>query len=84
MAFSMPGRPPEAAGPGELRGAADSSHPERPPAALAHVPRQQVPPARRAHQPVRWSEFGHGGHLAALETAEAPVTELREFFGSLR
>ncbi|WP_345149211.1 hypothetical protein [Nonomuraea rubra] len=30
------------------------------------------------------SELGHGGHFAALETPEVLVTELREFFGSLR
>ncbi|MGW3342101.1 epoxide hydrolase family protein [Nonomuraea rubra] len=42
------------------------------------------PLAERAHNVVRWSEFGHGGHFAALETPEVLVTELREFFGSLR
>ncbi|MBB6552254.1 alpha/beta fold hydrolase [Nonomuraea rubra] len=42
------------------------------------------PPAERVHNVVRRSELGHGGHFAALETPEVLVTELREFFGSLR
>jgi pimeloyl-ACP methyl ester carboxylesterase len=42
------------------------------------------PLAERVHNVVRWSEFAHGGHFAALETPEVLVTELREFFGSLR
>ncbi|MCF6476684.1 epoxide hydrolase [Nonomuraea sp. MG754425] len=42
------------------------------------------PLAERVHHVVRWSEFGHGGHFAALETPQVLITELREFFGSLR
>ncbi|GAA2210963.1 epoxide hydrolase [Nonomuraea monospora] len=42
------------------------------------------PLAERTHHVVRWTEFGRGGHFAALETPDVLVTELREFFGSLR
>ncbi|NBE96233.1 epoxide hydrolase [Nonomuraea sp. KC401] len=41
------------------------------------------PLAEQTHHVVRWSEFGHGGHFAALETPDVLVTELREFFRSL-
>ncbi|TDC99237.1 epoxide hydrolase [Nonomuraea deserti] len=41
------------------------------------------PLAEQAHNVVRWSEFGHGGHFAALETPDVLVAELREFFRSL-
>ncbi|MGP4095395.1 epoxide hydrolase family protein [Nonomuraea sp. KM90] len=41
------------------------------------------PLAEQVHNVVRWSEFGHGGHFAALETPDVLVTELREFFRSL-
>ncbi|GAA1689542.1 epoxide hydrolase [Nonomuraea maheshkhaliensis] len=41
------------------------------------------PLAEQAHHVVRWSEFGHGGHFAALETPEVLIAELRAFFGSL-
>ncbi|MEV4109812.1 epoxide hydrolase family protein [Nonomuraea sp. NPDC049695] len=41
------------------------------------------PLAERAHNVVRWSEFDHGGHFAALETPEVLVADLREFFWSL-
>ncbi|UBU17454.1 epoxide hydrolase family protein [Nonomuraea gerenzanensis] len=42
------------------------------------------PLAERVHHVVRWSEFDRGGHFAALETPDVLVTDLREFFGSLR
>ncbi|GAA3619457.1 epoxide hydrolase [Nonomuraea rosea] len=42
------------------------------------------PLADQVHNIVRWSEFDHGGHFAALETPEVLVTELREFFRSLK
>jgi pimeloyl-ACP methyl ester carboxylesterase len=42
------------------------------------------PLADQVHNIVRWSEFDHGGHFAALETPEVLVTDLREFFRGLR
>lgn len=33
---------------------------------------------------VRWTEFDRGGHFAALEAPDLLVTDLREFFASLR
>ncbi len=41
------------------------------------------PLAERQHNVVRWTEFRHGGHFAALETPEVLVAELRAFFGAL-
>ncbi|TMS00570.1 epoxide hydrolase family protein [Nonomuraea basaltis] len=41
------------------------------------------PLADQVHNVVRWSEFDHGGHFAALETPGVLVSELREFFRSL-
>jgi hypothetical protein len=32
---------------------------------------------------VRWSEFGRGGHFAALEAPDLLVTDLRDFFRTL-
>ncbi|MFF0320522.1 alpha/beta fold hydrolase [Nonomuraea angiospora] len=42
------------------------------------------PLADRVHNVVRWTEFGRGGHFAALETPDLLVTDLREFFRGLR
>jgi epoxide hydrolase len=33
---------------------------------------------------VRWTEFDHGGHFAALEQPELLVADIRAFFGQLR
>ncbi|WP_156326058.1 epoxide hydrolase family protein [Nonomuraea sp. SBT364] len=33
---------------------------------------------------VHWSEFGHGGHFAAMEQPEAFTGDVRAFFGKLR
>ncbi|MGW0811545.1 epoxide hydrolase, partial [Nonomuraea sp. NPDC002799] len=41
------------------------------------------PLADQVHNVVRWSEFDHGGHFAALETPGVLVAELRAFFRAL-
>jgi pimeloyl-ACP methyl ester carboxylesterase len=38
------------------------------------------PFAAKAHNVVRWSEFGRGGHFAALEAPDDLVLDVREFF----
>lgn len=40
--------------------------------------------AQRQNNLVRWTEFDRGGHFAALEAPDLLVTDLREFFSSLR
>jgi epoxide hydrolase len=38
--------------------------------------------AEHAHNVVRWTESGRGGHFAALEAPDLLTTDLREFFRS--
>ncbi|GAA2431871.1 epoxide hydrolase family protein [Streptomyces macrosporus] len=38
----------------------------------------------REHRVVRWSEFGRGGHFAALEAPDLLVADVRAFFRPLR
>ena len=38
------------------------------------------PFAAKAHNVVRWSEFGRGGHFAALEAPDLFTADVREFF----
>ncbi|MGW7351990.1 epoxide hydrolase family protein [Streptomyces sp. NPDC054784] len=45
--------------------------------ALRHV-------AERTDRVVRWTEYGRGGHFAALEQPEALVADVRAFFRELR
>jgi epoxide hydrolase len=40
--------------------------------------------AERENNIVRWTEFDHGGHFAALERPESFVRDLSEFFRSLK
>jgi pimeloyl-ACP methyl ester carboxylesterase len=42
------------------------------------------PLAERDHTVVHWSEFGQGGHFAALEAPDLLVGDVREFFRPLR
>jgi pimeloyl-ACP methyl ester carboxylesterase len=39
--------------------------------------------AGRLHHVVRWSEFGRGGHFAALEAPDLLGADVRDFFRSL-
>jgi pimeloyl-ACP methyl ester carboxylesterase len=41
------------------------------------------PFAAKAHDVVRWSEFGRGGHFAALEAPDLLTADVREFFRSI-
>ncbi|MGP3957941.1 epoxide hydrolase family protein [Nonomuraea sp. 3N208] len=41
------------------------------------------PLAEQVHNVVRWSEFDHGGHFAALETPGELINDVRDFFRSL-
>ena len=36
------------------------------------------------HTIVRWSEFGRGGHFAAMEAPDLLVGDVRKFFSKLR
>ena len=38
----------------------------------------------REHSIVRWTEFGRGGHFAALEAPDLLVEDIRAFFAPLR
>jgi epoxide hydrolase len=42
-----------------------------------------LPFAAKAHNVVRWSEFGRGGHFAALEAPDDLALDVREFFRSV-
>jgi pimeloyl-ACP methyl ester carboxylesterase len=33
---------------------------------------------------VHWTEFGHGGHFAAMEQPDLLIGDIREFFRQLR
>ncbi|HEU5134744.1 MAG TPA: epoxide hydrolase [Steroidobacteraceae bacterium] len=48
---------------------------------LSHPPRVW---AERFFNVQRWTEFGKGGHFAAMEQPEALVADIREFFRPLR
>jgi len=48
---------------------------------LSHPPRQW---AERFFNVQRWTEFGRGGHFAAMEQAKALAQDIREFFRPLR
>ncbi|MEV4532960.1 alpha/beta hydrolase [Asanoa sp. NPDC049518] len=58
------------------------------PTALAVFPRDNFIPMRhiaeRTNNIVRWTEYERGGHFAALEQPSALVSDIREFFRSLR
>ncbi|NUP02223.1 MAG: epoxide hydrolase [Nonomuraea sp.] len=41
------------------------------------------PLAERLHHVVRWTEFGRGGHFAALEAPDLLIADVRAFFRSL-
>ncbi|MEU2043474.1 epoxide hydrolase family protein [Nocardia niwae] len=40
--------------------------------------------AEDAHNIVRWTEFDRGGHFAAMEAPDLLITDVREFFRTLR
>ena len=42
------------------------------------------PLAERDHNVVRWTEFGRGGHFAALEAPDLLAGDIRAFFRPLR
>jgi pimeloyl-ACP methyl ester carboxylesterase len=42
-----------------------------------------LPFATKAHNVTRWSEFGRGGHFAALEAPDLLISDLRDFFRPL-
>ena len=42
------------------------------------------PLAEQAHQIVHWSEFGRGGHFAAMEAPDLLTSDIRAFFRILR
>jgi microsomal epoxide hydrolase len=58
------------------------------PTGVAVFPREIAPPIRRfAEQSdhiVHWTEFGRGGHFAAMEVPDLLVGDMREFFRPLR
>ena len=55
---------------------------------MAVFPREIAPPIRRfAEQSdtiVHWTEFGRGGHFAAMEVPDLLAGDVREFFRLLR
>ncbi|MEU6476795.1 epoxide hydrolase family protein [Streptomyces sp. NPDC047017] len=72
---------------GSVRAAAPAE-PSTAPTALAVFPAEiQVPlrhRARRTDNVVRWTEFGRGGHFAAMEEPDLLVGDVRAFFRELR
>ena len=62
--------------------------PSTTPTALAVFPHDNFIPLRhiaeRSNNIVRWTEFDHGGHFAALERPELLVTDIRAFFRPFR
>ncbi|MFF3906208.1 epoxide hydrolase family protein [Streptomyces sp. NPDC001848] len=68
--------------------AAAPAEPSRAPTALAVFPAEiQVPLRHRAERTeniVRWTEFGRGGHFAAMEEPDLLVEDVRAFFRQLR
>jgi pimeloyl-ACP methyl ester carboxylesterase len=55
---------------------------------VAVFPAEIAPPVRRLAEQtnniVHWSEFGRGGHFAAMEEPDLLVGDVREFFRKLR
>ncbi|ELP63020.1 epoxide hydrolase family protein [Streptomyces turgidiscabies] len=39
--------------------------------------------AEKSYNIIHWSEFGHGGHFAAMEAPEELVTDIRRFFSDM-
>jgi pimeloyl-ACP methyl ester carboxylesterase len=58
------------------------------PTGVAVFPREIAPAIRRFAEPANnithWSEFGRGGHFAAMEAPDLLVGDVREFFRPLR
>ncbi len=58
------------------------------PTGVAVFPREIAPPIRRFAEPydniVHWTEFGRGGHFAAMEVPGLLAGDVREFFRPLR
>jgi len=58
------------------------------PTGVAVFPREIAPAIRRFAERdnniTHWSEFGRGGHFAAMEAPDLLVGDIREFFGPLR
>jgi epoxide hydrolase len=58
------------------------------PTGIAVFPREIAPPIRRfaeqSNNIVHWTEFGRGGHFAAMEQPDLLVGDIREFFRELR
>jgi pimeloyl-ACP methyl ester carboxylesterase len=58
------------------------------PTGVAVFPAEIAPPVRRLAEQtnniVHWSEFGRGGHFAAMEEPDLLVGDVREFFRKLR
>lgn len=69
-------------------GASDASAASTVPTGVAVFPREITRPIRRfaelSNNIVHWSEFGRGGHFAAMEAPDLLVTDVREFFRPLR
>jgi hypothetical protein len=58
------------------------------PTGVAVFPREIAPPIRRfaglSDTITHWTEFGRGGHIAAMEVPDLLVGDVREFFRPLR
>jgi len=58
------------------------------PTGVAVFPREIAPPIRRfaelTDNIVHWTEFGRGGHFAAMEVPDLLVGDVRDFFRPLR
>jgi epoxide hydrolase len=58
------------------------------PTGVAVFPAEIVPPVRKLAEQtnniVHWSEFGRGGHFAAMEAPDLLVADVREFFRPFR
>ena len=58
------------------------------PTGVAVFPCEIAPPIRRfaeqSNNIVHWSEFGHGGHFAAMEEPDLLIGDIRAFFRQLR
>jgi epoxide hydrolase len=58
------------------------------PTGVAVFPREIAPPIRRfaeqSENIVHWTEFGRGGHFAAMEAPDLLVGDVRDFFRPLR
>ncbi|GAA3290982.1 hypothetical protein GCM10020295_06640 [Streptomyces cinereospinus] len=68
--------------------AARPQEPSAAPTAVALFPAElQLPLRHRAERTenvVRWTEFGRGGHFAAMEEPDLLVEDVRAFFRQLR